>query len=263
MLASLINFLISLIPVAGNLISGFWVAPSLSAGFLVVAHQISNGKIPQFAQFFDGFKKMRSFALVNLTMLIYAFFFIGTAVYLVTELSTKAGIAQELMAIYQKLTTVDEKPIKIILILSFFVILLPIAMLALFTLTSPFIIFENMDFWEAMQNSRKLVARKLIYYTLIFFLIIGLIIGLTFGIPAYILLPLLNVNEDSSMQQSGINGILSLTELLNFSSFKSIAILLCIGLLPRLVMAFFIPFFYTFIYAIYKDMVTESNTIEK
>lgn len=259
-LTVIINTLFSYIPIVGNIISGFWITPSLFAGFLVVANQISEGKTPRFAQFFDGFKKMRSLALVNLTMLIYAFFFVGTAVYLVTELSTKAGIVQELMGIYQQITSTDEKPIKIIAILSFFVVLLPISMLALFTLSSPFIIFENMDFWEAMQNSRKLVWKKIIYYTLIFLFVVAFIMVISFGV-SYILQPILLGTEDATTQ-SNIYTITALQELLKSNDGKSIGIVLLMAFIPKFIIGLFTPLFYTFIYAIYKDMATEQSVEE-
>lgn len=141
-------FILAVIPFIGSL-AAMIVAPALSVGFYLMAHRLQRGENPEFNYFFRGFD--------YLGQLIVLYIVIAFLIFLAFSPIFFSAFA---FAIFDTRLTdwpfsSDGFPWWI------FLTILPIIYLAIAWRWAPmFIIFYDMNFWEAMEASRKIVNKN-------------------------------------------------------------------------------------------------------
>lgn len=177
---TLIFFLIAvaaqIVPVVGPIASSFFLTPPLVAGYYLVSHRIKLGESITFNDFFSGFSFIGQLALATLVMTIF---------YIVGMIPFFASVGTSIFL--GDFTGFDGFPFWS------FLLLLPLVYLGVaYTWTSLFIVFYKMDFWPAMETSRRLITKNW-WQIFLFAIVIGLVnvagalalgVGLLFTVPA-------------------------------------------------------------------------------
>ncbi len=246
---ALITLILSFVPVLGTLL----LLPTLSAGYYIAADKINKGEKLHFSHFFEGFKIYKSISLISLTSYIIIFFAFLTALYLLIENATIIGVISWFGGLKERMENFSDLPTKEILICIFFVMLVPIVCFAVFSLSVPFLLFEEKDFWEAMKMSRSITWKKILFFVLIF--IIGAILycGVQLGVY-YIALKVFSQTE-ARMSWSSLL-------LPNSLVLGGVALLMGLQFLATFLAYCLLPFFHCIIYCIYKDLISD-NDIDK
>lgn len=177
---TIVFFLITMgaqiVPFIGVIASTFFLSPPLVAGFYLVSHKIKMGENVTFNDFFSGFTYLGPLALATLVLII---FYLGAMIPFVMAVGTSIFLGE--------FTGFDMFPFW-----SFF-LLLPLVYLGVaYSWASLFIVFYKMDFWPAMEMSRRIVTKNW-WQVFLFAIVIGLVnmagalalgIGLLATIPA-------------------------------------------------------------------------------
>jgi hypothetical protein len=175
---------LSLVPVIGQIVSSL-ISPALLAGFYIVAHKSYRSEYTEFSNFFDGFSQwvklfMASLVIGFFTLLIFSPVFI----FFYTRFgTTEIDFSQEGLF--------DIDGIQTLIFL--FVLFLAIVLHCIYMYTPLFILFDGLEFWDAMEASRQLVTSNLLkhivfilIWVVIFFMsALPLLLGLLITIPAY------------------------------------------------------------------------------
>lgn len=174
----------AIIPVLG-IFAIYGLTPILLAGFYIVAHLLSTGETTQFSDFFKGFEKAGQLILWYIVMvLISSVFMIPMFVSIFMSFSSLSS------------STIDlENPFWIFSMFPWWSLLffIPIIYLSISWRWAPmFIVFYDMNFWDAMEASRRLTNKKWWMFFLFSFLLyviamagyIALLVGILFTIPA-------------------------------------------------------------------------------
>lgn len=162
----------------------------LSAGFIIVAHKIAKNEEYEFGNFFDGLKDMiqlwlGSFVsgiLSTIPILIGVYLAVGPEIYSLFEtFQDTQYMVNNYEEVFATLTPYGAK----IGIYGGIGLLVSMLVSLLYSFTSPLILFGRLKFWDAMEVSRKIISQKLIS-----FILLWLVVGLSFmalcAIPAFI-----------------------------------------------------------------------------
>lgn len=172
-LAGIIIVVASLIPFIGSLLTNLILTPVLLVGGYLAAHALSKSEQFEFGTFFKGFDfvgPLASAALVT-NLIVFAAFIPMLLVWYMN------GAADWFYQVIENPVLVDAPPN-----IPFwsFILLAPAVYLGVaYSWAYHFIAFYGMGFWEAMETSRKIIGKKWGLFFL-FFLILGLLVGLGF-----------------------------------------------------------------------------------
>jgi hypothetical protein len=190
-----IVMIMTVIPFINLLVSVFEYV--LIAGIFIYSRNLINGK-GEFSNFFEGFN---SFGQIFLFLLVLLVFMIPAltilVVYLLPEgfvdsamngFSNAEYLAEEILSIFQ-----DNMGGIMFLYLALFLYILYLYISYSFTLI--LIVDRNMKFWEAMELSRKVIAKNFfsffgMYFILWLMLVVGVVV--TCGLGLLVAIPYLN-----------------------------------------------------------------------
>ena len=168
LVAGIITTIANFIPFIGPLVNNLILTPCLTVGFYLVAHKIKKEEQPEFGYFFKGFDYVGQLAiavliigLLILVSLIPFFIVAGTS-----------GLLEWLAESQEILVELDEPPT-----LPWWSAILVIPGIYLgiaYVWTSLFIAFYNMNFWDAMEMSRKFISKQWFLF-FFFFFVLGLL----------------------------------------------------------------------------------------
>ena len=184
----LLTMVISVIPFVGPIANTFFISPALTVGFYLVANKIWKGQNTEFGDFFKGFDYIGQLALTALvqTLILVALiipFYIfnkdsGLVEWYMELLNDPVGMQGSTPPLPQAWT---------------YWLLLPVVYFGIaYSWSYMFVVFYKMQFWDAMESSRRLFAKKW-FVDLGFYVVIGIIaaagvillcIGLLFTVPA-------------------------------------------------------------------------------
>ena len=157
---------LGVIPILGQ-IASMVIAPPLIMGIYIVAHKIQRGEEHQFSDFFKGFDHFGQLVLTNIVM--YLLILLAFLPFVFTVFSS--GLFQAILS---------EDPTGILNVFNnfpmwSFILLLPIVYLSIaYTWANMFVVFYNVDFWTALESSRKVISKKWLIIFL-FFIVIGIL----------------------------------------------------------------------------------------
>jgi uncharacterized membrane protein len=187
----LINVAAQIIPVIGPIAVSV-VAPALIIGFAIVANKIDRDEPNTFSDFFGGFSKFGDLFLTALLTGLLAILaalpglaVFGYSVYnSITELAadperldTSSMDPSNPFGVYSQVFSLMSSGMGLVGLL---LILIPVIYITTSFLWAPYLVwFKNMRPWEAMQASRKLVAKNW-WMTFFFVIVIGVIGALGF-----------------------------------------------------------------------------------
>lgn len=157
---TVINFMITLmlqiIPIVGPLVQSLLVSPCIAAGYYIAAQKGFDGKYTELSDFFRGFDHWKELLISTvfnsvfiMILLSPLFFLFGVSAFL----DVKKVLANE--DIFS--TTAAMISITIFLIGVVY-------MTVSYLFVTQFIIFHKMEAWPAMELSRKLIAKKWLYF---------------------------------------------------------------------------------------------------
>jgi hypothetical protein len=216
LLTFIISIVVGIIPIVGFVIALF-VSPALQAGYSYYLKAYLHDNSSEFGRFFDGFKapQIIQLGLAHIVTQIIVLSLSALIMYLLC-----GNIFGELYDNYMALINptdsdaqknaleyfLNHNAIGGISLASFASVLLSL----LWILTSSFIVFRDMSFWEAMEASRKIVMKKYLSYLgwFIVWMIILVIsalpcgLGLLFTYPAFLLsiyAMYMQITEDESV----------------------------------------------------------------
>ena len=160
------------LPVVGSLSSRYLLVPALTAGFYIVAHQLDRGERSEFSDHFLGFQHLVRLALAAVAISVISI--AATVPFMVANygLLQWSWDLQELAGSFDFEGVVETFP-------GFsawtFLLLFPLLYLGVaYSWTSLFIIFHNLNVWQAMEASRRLINKNWIPVCL-FLITIGII----------------------------------------------------------------------------------------
>lgn len=186
-----ILFVVSFIPLVGSVLNQFILGPVLMVGAYLVAHKIQLGMSTEFGDFFTGFNFLGPLALASLAIFVLAglslvpFVFWGGGMELI---NWYMDVLDDPMAFQESTPDFSFS-------LTSFVLLLPaVYVIVAYKWAPMFVVFYKMNFWEAMEASRKIITRKwflFLVFTILTSVIAGLgvlllCVGLLFTYPAYL-----------------------------------------------------------------------------
>ena len=165
----LIGMMFIVVPVIGWFGVPLVLYPVFLVGFYNAAHKLHRGENLQFGDFFKGFDKVGQLALAMLVVGLIT---------LVAQMPYHLANSDLYLWYFDFLQDPESgmynlPPTKFWT----YILLLPsIAVGALYSLTLPFIWFYDLQFWDAMESSRKVVSKKF-WLFLAFVFVVGLIGG--------------------------------------------------------------------------------------
>lgn len=159
----LIVIVANFVPIVGPIAVNLFLTPPLICGFYLVADKLRRGESVVFNDFFKGFDSLGPLALAALVMgLIYVICMVP--VFAVVGFSLFLG----------DFSSLDHFPFWAFLLVA------PLVYLAIgYSWTNMFIVFYKMEFWPAMEMSRKIITK---HWGMIFLfsIVIGLLAGAGF-----------------------------------------------------------------------------------
>jgi hypothetical protein len=180
---------VSIIPILGFIANYLVITPVLTAGFYLVSNYVRRNQPVEFGSFFDGFQFTVPLMLQSAAMYGIILVILSPTIYLLYN----TGIVEWYIGLIRNpLESPASPPVfepRIALI--FLLNMLPLLYIGIAYLWAPhFILFHKMNFWEAMEASRRLITRKWFsVFTLplsllgIFFLVFVLLGFLSFVLP--------------------------------------------------------------------------------
>lgn len=155
----LISMVGQFIPIVGPLAMSLFVSPALICGYYLVAHRIENGETVEFSNFFRGFDYIGQLALAALVMMLF---------YIVAMVPFFAVVGFSVFM--GDFSNPNFPPWSILLMIPLFYIAIGYAW------TNLFIVFYKMEFWPAMETSRKMITKNF-WNILLFAIVVGLLAG--------------------------------------------------------------------------------------
>ncbi len=136
----------AIIPFIGS-IAALILTPSLTVGFFLVAHKLQRNEGTQFSDFFKGFDYIGQLLLWYLVMI------------LILGLMMLPFIAGVMVSVFSAVgSDPSDIPAYVWGLTIFFI---PVIYFSIAWRWAPmFIVFYGMNFWEAMETSRKLITKK-------------------------------------------------------------------------------------------------------
>lgn len=169
----IMSMIINFIPFVGPLANQFVVTPALTVGMFIYANRLDKGERPEFGTFFKGFDFTGQLAVAALVK----FLIIGATFIPFGILFWKYGWVEWYWEAVQHPasppTDIPEIPPFWSLLLLLPAIFLSVA----YSWTYHFIALYKLEFWDAMEASRRLLTRHWFIF-FIFTIIIGIIAGL-------------------------------------------------------------------------------------
>ena len=148
----LIIMVVASIPTIGEYVNTLLVLPVLTAGFYIVAKQVSLNEGFHFDQFFEGFKDIGNLIIVALIP-----FAISALISLVS--GSNFYFWQE--ALVENIADLDFGVLLASASIGILLFAIPLIYLTVAWSFAPhFVVFYKMPAWEAMETSRKLVSKK-------------------------------------------------------------------------------------------------------
>ena len=193
LLSVLIMSFVGSVPWVGAWASKFAMVPVLTAGIYLVAHEVNKGNTVEFGDHFMGFQHLVRLALAAMAISVITTaatvpFFIANKGLLewtwsLTEFSASVSFdsVDDFVAAYPGFHSWK------------FLLLLPMIYLAVaYSWTRMFVVFYDLNVWEAMEASRKLISKNWLTYLLFSITLaviglgglFGLFIGVFFTYPA-------------------------------------------------------------------------------
>lgn len=169
-----LTMVIGFIPIVGSLANSFVVTPALTAGLYLYAQRLDKGERPEFGTFFKGFDYVGQLALGTLVMWLIIGVTLLPIVFLVKD--------SEIISWYKEVlanpgTPPTELPVFDIPWWTLLLALPAMFLGILYAWTPFFIVLFKMEFWPAMEASRKLVIKNWLIFFL-FNLVVGFIAGI-------------------------------------------------------------------------------------
>lgn len=185
--AGIILVIAGIIPFIGSLLSNLILTPALFVGGYLAAHKLNLGERLEFGNFFKGFDFIGPLATAALvTNLIILLSLIPLLI--VWYSNGLLTWASELMINPMVINDLPEIPMWSLLLL------VPMIYLSIaYAWAYPFIAFYDMNFWEAMESSRRLISKQWGMFFL-FFLTLGLLVVvgfMLFFVGALVAIPVL------------------------------------------------------------------------
>lgn len=180
----LILMVAAIVPFLG-IFAVYALTPILMAGFYIVAHRLAQEEHTEFGDFFKGFEKAGQLILWYLVMIL------GIAV-----LMTPLFITLFVTIFSVSATSPDlSNPFWLLAAIPVwaFLLIIPIVYLGVSWRWAPmFIVFYDMNFWDAMEASRRITNKKwwmnllfaFVLYVLSMVGYLGLLVGILFSVPA-------------------------------------------------------------------------------
>lgn len=156
----LIVMLANFVPIVGPIAVNLFLTPPLICGFYLVSDKIRRGESVVFNDFFKGFDSLGQLALAALVMGI---------IYMISLVPVFAVVGFSLFM--GDFSSLNHFPFWAILLL------VPLFYLAIgYSWTNMFIVFYKMEFWPAMEMSRKMITK---HWGIIFLfsIVVGLLAG--------------------------------------------------------------------------------------
>ncbi len=190
-IAFLITIVVSLIPLVGTIANSLIFGPVLGVGYYIVANKIRVNRFEDFGDFFKGFNKVGPLALAALTMSVIILIALSPTIYSVYS----SGVVEWYMEVLQN--PFETPPLEDLEgmftstdVWIFALNLIPVIYLAVaYSFAYMFIVFYDLDFWDAVESSRRVITRQWFsvfgMYALIFLMFIGagLVLALMAVIP--------------------------------------------------------------------------------
>jgi hypothetical protein len=183
----------SVIPIIGVMINSLVLSPALIAGYYLVSNKIDKREPVEFSNFFDGFKFIVPLMLQTLVFSLILLVAFSPTIFVLFQ----SGIIEWYMDI---LGNPFDPPgylpdFGTTAILVAILNLIPVVYLVVSYIFAPhFIIFYNMQFWDAMEMSRRLVTKRWFSVFSIYLLVFGIIFSVFMAIGLFtVLLPVLGV----------------------------------------------------------------------
>lgn len=177
----LLSMVLTLIPILGTLVS-LVISPAISMGPYIVSNKLDRNEPTEFGDFFKGFDKLWPLFLTNLL----------TSLILVA--AALPGIFVIMSAGFFDADRFSE-PGGATLVIGMLLIFIPIIYLGVSYIFAPmFVWFYDMEAWQAMEASRKIVSKQW-FMMLLFLIVVGLVaaaglilllIGVLYTVPAMI-----------------------------------------------------------------------------
>ncbi len=172
-----LNFGLSAIPL-GGLVFGIFFQPLLMIGLLVVADRINYQEEVAFSNFFDGFKgDMGKVIVANLLMFLM---FLVPIALLISGFVSVLGLDNLIAAASQKPEDVDIESITNFSAAAGVMIFLGVVLIMYIGLSYTFVLhmlrFKNLTGWQALEASRKLVAKH--FFSIFLFALLGAVVNL-------------------------------------------------------------------------------------
>ena len=184
----LISTILSVIPFVG-FIANLLISSTLTAGYYIGAHKTYENENPSFSNFFDGFQK---WAQLFITSLLSGIFVLIAMIPALIYLSLTVGLAA-LSNVGRDMSEIAGLFLGMNILVVFLLLFLGALVGVLFLYAPFFVLFDDMEAWEAIKASANTV-KKQFFMHLLFGLVWGIIIlisalplflGLLVTIPAY------------------------------------------------------------------------------
>jgi uncharacterized membrane protein len=209
-----ITIILGFIPLV-NLANSIIISPCLVFGFYLVAKKVSEGTIPDFGLFFKGFDYFGKIIVINLIIFAIILACILPILFMIgfnfLSFSNSSDTAEAIRNIFTSTS--------ITLILVFILALIFITSCWIFA--TQFAVFHNMESWQAMEISRKLVMKNwlMIFLFLIVLGVIAIIGAMFCGIGLIVAIPLIYCSLYASFKDlAGIPGEDNSDEIANIGS---------------------------------------------
>jgi uncharacterized membrane protein len=167
----ILSMVIGVIPFVGSIANSFFIGPALTVGIYLVARRLDRGEPTEFGQYFKGFDFMGKLPLVAL----------ATAVITSLALVPFALVVWDpaWLEWYQEVVQNPGSPppaIPVMPPLWSLLLLLPLFYIGIvYSFSYHFTIFHGLDFWSAMEASRRLLTKHFFMF-FVFGLVLGLIL---------------------------------------------------------------------------------------
>jgi len=184
-----LTMVIGFIPFIGTIANQLVVAPALTVGFYLFANQLDKGERPEFGTFFKGFDFVGQLALGALVMGLI----IGVSLVPIGIVFWKYGWSEWYMELMQNPASPPDFRPDLPPVWSFLLLLPAIFLAVAYAWTYHFIALYRLEFWDAMEASRKLLTKHWVAY-FAFAIVTGLIasagfillcVGILATLPAY------------------------------------------------------------------------------
>ncbi|HHB78679.1 MAG TPA: hypothetical protein ENK85_05555 [Saprospiraceae bacterium] len=171
LIAAVTVFVVNLIPILGQLASSLVVSPALLAGFYYMAREADVEGHTELGTGFRAFNDLGK--LIPVWLLTFLITILSAAPFL---LLGGYRIITWYMAIQADPTAMMDGGIPD-LGLSYILLIIPLYFSIAYALAVPLVIFKDMNAWEAMETSRKIVTKKWFLFFLLQF-VSGFIAGI-------------------------------------------------------------------------------------